>query len=100
MSRRTFHFHPDIGGRITVCAGWDRPLNHLHLTVFREDDQGEEDELLWDCLRLDEMYLHGLTVEAVYLIVRGFTSNIPLAWMEDIKADVMNKTGNAQKTYS
>jgi len=38
-----------------AIAGWDRPLRTYFVQVFRSDDDGEEEEILWEGAEPDQL---------------------------------------------
>lgn len=78
--------------KIEVVAGWDRPLNRYHLTVYLGWNEDGDDTVLWDCLNLDRPEL--LTFRDITLIVRGFIHNPSREWAIAVLEDGTTKSGN------
>jgi hypothetical protein len=96
MSRRTFRFmpradEPPPGVYYEAVAGWDRPLNRPHLTIYHHGTGGEE--VVWDCLRQDESRLAGWLMIDVIHVVSGFTPAMPHDWIRAIVDDERRRTG-------
>ncbi len=101
MSRRTLRFSAqvDAGGEeletreFMAVAGWDRPLQRLHLTVYALPGE----VIAWDCLRLPQP--ENMDLRDIERVVVGMGSGPVSLWLSYVRHDMQNDVGNAESIH-
>lgn len=91
MSQHVFRTTDRVGQLVTVTLGYDRPLDYVFCTVFRE---GEEDAPLYTNLDDEDAGTHLQEVSYYRSVLEGLGIDVPETMFEEVESDQANVVGN------
>ena len=91
MSRHRFRTHDSEARIVTVTLGYDRPLNYVFCTVFRE---GEEDSPLYSNLDDEQAGLDQQDVNYFRGALARLGIQVPEQMFLEVEWDQLTRTGN------
>jgi hypothetical protein len=91
MSQHVFRTTDSVGQPVTITLGYDRPLDYVFCTVFRD---GEEDTPLYTNLDDEDAGTHLQEVSYYRSVLEGFGIDVPETMFAEVESDQANVVGN------
>ncbi len=97
MSRHSFRFRDEDDKIVSVVLGYDRPLDYVFCTVFREGEGGSP---IYTNLADPEAGTHQRDVEYFRPILTRLGIEVPEQMFLEVEIDQILRTGNRDVDYT